>query len=262
MFKKVGNFFRHRLKRKVKVFLTFVIFFALISFVEKKQASQVCTKVNIAIEDTLDTYFINNADILGLVTQGGRENLVGVPYKNIDLKNLENRIKTNKFIRSCQVSHDLEGVLAVEITQSRPIARIVHRQAPDAYISDQGNILPLSERFTARVVLIEGANIENLLEKENIRAEGERKEGFFELLQFIDKHKFWKAQIAQLYVNADGTVLMYPQVGRQVIEFGEATDIERKFDKLKIFYKQIVPVKGWNRYSRVSLAYQDQIICE
>ena len=143
MFKSIGNFFKHRLKRKVKVFLTFVIFFGLIGFVEKKQASQVCTKVNIAIEDTLDTYFINNADILNLVSNGGRENLVGIPYKNIDLKNLENRIKTNKFIRSCQVSHDLEGVLAVEVKQSRPIARIVYRQALDAYISDQGNILPL-----------------------------------------------------------------------------------------------------------------------
>lgn len=260
MFKQIGNFFRHRLKRKVKVFLTFVIFLALIGFVEKKQATKVCTKVNIAIEDTLDTYFINNADILSLVTNGGRENLVGVPYKNIDLKNLENRIKTNKFIRSCQVSQDMEGVLAVEVKQSRPIARIVHRQASDAYISDQGNILPLSERFTARVVLIEGINIENLLKKDSIQTEGG--EGFFELLQFIDRHKFWKAQIAQLYVNADGTVLMYPQVGRQVIEFGEPKDIERKFDKLKIFYKQIIPVKGWNRYSRVSLAYQDQIICE
>jgi cell division protein FtsQ len=260
MFKKISNFFKHKLKRKVKVFLTFVIFFSLIGFVEKKQSTKVCTKVNISIENYLDNYFINDSDILTLVTNGGRERLVGTLYKNIDLKNLEKRIKTNKFIRSCQVSRDLNGELSIEVKQRRPIARIVHRYAPDAYISDQGDILPLSERFTARVVLVEGDNVEYLLEKASIATE--EQEGFFKLLRFIEAHKFWKAQIAQLYVNADGTVLMYPQVGKQVIEFGQAKDIESKFNRLKIFYKQIIPVKGWNRYSRISLAYQDQIICE
>jgi cell division protein FtsQ len=57
-------------------------------------------------------------------------------------------------------------------------------------------------------------------------------------------------------------VTLYPQMGKQIIEFGMATDIESKFRKLKIFYKKILPVKGWNRYSKISLAYQDQIICE
>ena len=150
--------------------------------------------------------------------------------------------------------------MSVDVKQRRPIARIVQRYGPDAYISDQGEVLPLSDRFTARVVLIEADNAEPLVEKDLLETESGK--NFFQLLQFIDGHKFWKAQIAQLYMNADGTILLYPQVGKQVIEFGTATDIERKFNKLKIFYKQIVPVKGWNRYSRVSLAYQNQIICE
>jgi cell division protein FtsQ len=228
--------------------------------VEKRQATKVCTKVHVSIENTLNNYFINDTDVMSLITNNGRDRLVGEPYKNIDLKNLEKRIKTNKFIRNCQVSRDLKGELSVDVKQRRPIARIVQRYGPDAYISDQGEVLPLSDRFTARVVLIEADNAEPLVEKDLLETESGK--SFFQLLQFIDGHKFWKAQIAQLYMNADGTILLYPQVGKQVIEFGTATDIERKFNKLKIFYKQIVPVKGWNRYSRVSLAYHNQIICE
>ncbi|MFC5533597.1 cell division protein FtsQ/DivIB [Rhodocytophaga aerolata] len=260
MLTKISNFFKYKLKRKVKVFLTFVIFFGLIGFVEKKQASKVCTKVNVSIENTLNNYFINETDVLALITNNGSDQLVGEEYKNIDLKSLEKRIKTNKFIRNCQVSRDLKGELSVEVKQRRPIARIVQRYGPDAYISDQGEVLPLSDRFTARVIIIEADNAENLVEKDLLQTDSGK--NIFQLLQFIDSSRFWKAQIAQLYMNADGTILLYPQVGKQVIEFGTATDIERKFNKLKIFYKQIVPVKGWNRYSRVSLAYQNQIICE
>ncbi len=256
----IRNFFSHRLKRKVKVFLTFVILFGLIGFVEKKQVSKVCTKVNISIENYYDSYFINEEDVMNLITKGGSEKLIGANFKNIDLKNLEKRIKTNKFIQYCQVSRDQEGELSVQIKQCRPIARIVHRDAPDAYISETGTILPLSERFTARVVLIEGENTYKWLEKDLLETEDEK--AFFDLLKYIDTHKFWKAQIAQVFIDNQGMITLYPQVGKQVIEFGTATDIESKFMKLKIFYKKILPVKGWNRYSKISLAYQDQIICE
>jgi cell division protein FtsQ len=73
MIKAIRNFFSHRLKRKVQVFLTFVILLGLIGFVEKKQVTKVCTKVNISIENYYDSYFINEDDVLELITKGGAE---------------------------------------------------------------------------------------------------------------------------------------------------------------------------------------------
>jgi cell division protein FtsQ len=254
------TFFTSDFKRKVSVFLTFVLLFGLISFVEKKQSEKVCTQVDIRIGDTYSNYFIHESDILALMTKGGTEPLVGKPYQNIDLKNLELRIKTNKFIRNCEVARNLKGELTVDIQQNRPIARIIQRNAPDAYISDDGRILPMSDRFTARVPLIEGDNLEHYVN--NGLLADEEGQALFQLLQYIDNHKFWKAQIAQLNVSRDGNIHLYPQIGRQTIEFGSASDIESKFRKLMIFYKKILPVKGWNNYTRVSLAYQNQIICE
>jgi cell division protein FtsQ len=55
---------------------------------------------------------------------------------------------------------------------------------------------------------------------------------------------------------------MYQQVGKQVIEFGEAKDIEEKFKKINLFYEEILPAKGWNTYSRVNVKYKGQIVCE
>jgi cell division protein FtsQ len=39
-------------------------------------------------------------------------------------------------------------------------------------------------------------------------------------------------------------------------------DIEAKFKKIKIFYKEILPAKGWDTYRKVSVKYRNQIICE
>jgi cell division protein FtsQ len=65
-----------------------------------------------------------------------------------------------------------------------------------------------------------------------------------------------------LEIDKNGDIKMYQQVGNQVIEFGDAEDIEEKFNKISLFYEEIIPSKGWNAYSRVNVKYKDQIICE
>jgi cell division protein FtsQ len=83
-----------------------------------------------------------------------------------------------------------------------------------------------------------------------------------ELLKFIESSTFWKAQIAQLHIDASGNIKMYQQVGKQVIDFGKPEMIESKFRKIEIFYEEIMPTKGWNTYNRVSVKFKNQIVCE
>jgi cell division protein FtsQ len=251
---------RFRIKKWVQIFLMACVIFSAIGFVEKKHSDKICSRIHVQIENNLGNYFIHENDIIGLITNNGIDPLVGNEFKNIDLKNLELRIKTNKFIRNCQVSRNLKGELLVEVQQSVPIARVVQADAPDAYISHTGQILPLSDRYTARVVLIQGEYTRKLLSLDF--SASEEGKPFFELLRTIDQDPFWKAQIAELYVDRNGEITILPQVGRQVIEFGAPVDMKAKFGKLKLFYKQILPAKGWNRYAKVSVKYRNQIICE
>ena len=65
-----------------------------------------------------------------------------------------------------------------------------------------------------------------------------------------------------LTVDRNGYITLYPQVTKQYIEFGKPVSIEEKFLKLKVFYKKILPYKGWNHYTRVNIEFQDQIVCE
>ncbi len=249
-----------RLKTPVKIMAGLLGFFVLIGFVENKQNNKRCNGINVRIADAYDTYFINEVDVLSLLTNNGTERIDGEPFREINLKNLELRLKTNKFVKSCQVYADLTGKLNVIIQQNRPIARVIDNYAPDAYISEDGAILPLSERFTARVVLLEGNGLKKLLRR-NLQTDSTGKE-YFKLLQYIDNERFFKALIAQINISEDGSIRMYPQIGRQVIEFGKPEDLEPKFEKIRLFYQKILPVQGWNRYSRVSVAYKNQIICE
>jgi len=84
----------------------------------------------------------------------------------------------------------------------------------------------------------------------------------FEMINFITDDPFWKAQIAQIDIAENGELILYPQVTKQYVEFGTVENMETKFKRLKVFYKNILPQQGWNKYSRINLKYKDQIIAE
>ncbi len=82
------------------------------------------------------------------------------------------------------------------------------------------------------------------------------------LFNYVEQDEFWKAQISQMNIDKNGNINMSTQVSKQIVEFGKPVDIEEKFRKLKIFYKDILPTKGWNSYNRVSIKFKNQIVCE
>jgi cell division protein FtsQ len=57
-------------------------------------------------------------------------------------------------------------------------------------------------------------------------------------------------------------VKLYPQIGQEVFELGKPEELPVKLKKMKIYYKTILPLKGFNRYKTVNLKFKDQIICE
>ena len=122
-----------------------------------------------------------------------------------------------------------------------------------------GKLLPMNADYTARVPLIS-------LAKEgqwtNHLGENDFGKQLIEFLIFINKDDMWRAQIAQLTVNDDNELILWPQMTKQLILFGPADEIGKKFEKLKLFYKEVLPKKGWNTYSSVNLKYKNQIVCK
>jgi cell division protein FtsQ len=45
------------------------------------------------------------------------------------------------------------------------------------------------------------------------------------------------------------------------VEFGKARDMAEKFEKLRLFYINSLPAKGWHHYNRINLEYHNQVIC-
>ncbi len=236
-----------------------VLTLTLIAFSSRKQSDRQIDQVSIDILDEKGNFFIDQLEVSELINSGYPDYVLGLTLGEIDLKALERRIEVNAFVADAQVFHDIKGNLKVKLFQAQPIARILDLKGESRYIDSQGYLLPLNAKHTARVPIVELAG-NNDWEK-NIR-ESELGERLWELLTFIEGDRFWEAQIAQVMIDEEGIVTMLPQVTKQEIHFGTLTDFDEKFKKLKVFYKEVLPVKGWNTYEYVDLKFKNQIVCK
>ena len=78
----------------------------------------------------------------------------------------------------------------------------------------------------------------------------------------IASDKFWQSQVVQLNVLADGSIEMVPRVGDNIVYLGRPVGVQRKLDRLRKFYKYGLSRVGWDRYSYISLEFDNQIICK
>ena len=252
--------FKFDLKREIKIGAALLVVVLFIAFTERRQGDIAINDISIKIENTNENHFLEEADIMHLM-QLNPENLRGAEMGEVDLKVIEKKIKAEPFIQDADLYSDLKGNFVIKVELRRPIARIVRNDGPDGYIAEDGTVMPVSEKYTSRVVLISGGYNRQLLKQHNVNETEEGKQ-LMELLKTIREDEFWNAQIAQLDIDSKARITMFSQVGDERIEFGKPDNQEVKFGKLMVFYKEILPRMGWNKYSRVNLEYEGQIVAE
>lgn len=252
---------RDKTWRVLSIVGTCASLFFLVGFTSAKAPGYRIDDIEVEIENAVENFFIDENDVMSLIMENEGDSILGDAYGGVDLNQIEQRIESHSFVREAEVYRDLKGHLIVVATQNKPIARLISSRGESAYIGVNGELLPTSIKYTARVPVISGSYVNQLLELENVENDPYASE-LKDMIEYILDEQFWAMQIAQLDIDRKGFINMYAQIGDQRLEFGTPHDYERKFKKLKIFFKQIMPTKGWNTYDRVNVAYNNQIICE
>ncbi|MEQ8363608.1 MAG: cell division protein FtsQ [Cyclobacteriaceae bacterium] len=248
------------IRTEAKIAIAVLGIFLLIAFSERKQSGVVCKNIVVDLENTNENHFLEEADILKIIESSG-QTIIGKSIEEINLRALEAKLEKDKHISSAEMFGDVKGNLTVNVTLRRPIARLIRKDGPDAYVAEDGNVMETSEKYSARIILISGDIVNQLIKKGDLNTTEEGLE-LMAMIEYVNKDKFWKAQVAQLDFNKSGKVFIYPQVTGQVVEFGLPENIEVKFQKLMIFYKEILPQMGWTKYDRVNVEFEGQVIAE
>jgi cell division protein FtsQ len=235
-----------------------LILISLISFRALRLSERKVSGIEIVIMNNQDFYLIDQFEIQALLDKE-QSVVLGTNFDQVDIKLLERQVEENPFVAEIDIFMSVTGVLGAKVSPAQPIGRLMSSRGPDQYIDVTGKLLPMNADYTARVPLISFAEYPQW---ESNLGENDLGKQLMEFLIFINKDELWRAQIAQLAVSQENELTLWPQMTKQLILFGPADEIEEKFKKLKLFYKEVLPKKGWNTYSSINLKYKNQIVCK
>ena len=255
--------FLSRLKKVAVVTMWIVLVSGLIvtlAFVNKEESEIKCSKISVSIAPKNDLLFVDRETILKTFRSDGDEKqILGKKITSLNIPNLEKKLLNNKLVFKAEVFTDMNGEVYVNIKQREPILRIIKPDGTGFYIDKNGLKMPLSERFTARVLVATGNIFESYSKQDSIQSFVCNE--LYKIATYVDKDAFWKAQIEQIFVTVESDIVLIPKVGDHQIIFGDAQNMEEKFNKLMLFYNEGLTKVGWNKYKTINLSYKDQIVC-
>jgi len=223
---------------------------AMTAFNNPKEEVSVCSKVDIDIESASDGGFLNVADVKQMLEQQ-RIYPLAQPLRSISSRKIEETLEGSPYVNRAECYKTQEGNLCISLQQHTPVVRVMDIQGHDYYVDSEGGLLPNSTRYTCDLVVATGI-ITRKYAQETLTKVGNT----------LLADKFWQQQVEQLNVLGDGSIEMVPRVGDHIVYLGQPTDLEHKLSRLKKFYKYGLNKAGWNKYSRISVEYDNQIICK
>ncbi|MCK5846060.1 MAG: hypothetical protein KAG84_01365 [Bacteroidales bacterium] len=230
------------------------------------QISDVDIDIDYKVKGDLNR-FLTYEDINNFITTH-YDSLRGNTIKNIDLEILQNDLIELPYIKDANAYTTMQGELKLQILQRRAIIRVIDNENNNYYLDDVGRIIPIKTKYPARVPVCNGTipNIgfytHNYSNKQlDSIVDNTILKDIFAIAKYIDNDTLMNMQIAQINIDINGEYTLVPLVSHHLIEFGKAEDIERKFRKLKIFYKKGLGHHKWDKYKKISLKYKNQIVC-
>ena len=227
----------------------------LLAAIGKKNKGQ-CVDYTITLKGEQNDFFINKKEAEQLLLIATKGPVKGKSIASFNLHEMEMMLKRNSWINDAELYFDNHNVLHITLTEKQPIARVFSTTGSSFYVDKLGNKIPLSEKRSARVPVFTGfpeqkkmTTIDSILLNDVTT-----------IANYIVRNPFWLSQVAQIDITTERNFEMIPVVGNHLVKLGKSDEINKKFNRLLVFYKQVVSKTGFDKYKVIDVQYKGQVV--
>ena len=212
-----------------------------------KASAQLCKSIDVVIENNEKASFVTPQGVINDL-QKMNFKIVGLPMWQINSDSIERALSKSQFLESAQCVKGQDGVFQIKVKQLIPVLRVFDGE-DSYYVNREGKRIPATVNFFTDVPIVEGHFTKGF--------------GPEKLLPMVD------------YVNADSTlanivtmykyrdpqnIMIVPCFNGHVVNMGSVDHYKEKFRKLLLFYRKVMPEKGWNTYDTISVKWNYQVV--
>lgn len=221
---------------------------AITAFNHPIERDMTCRDVQVTIEGNATGGFLTPADVCRMLTEQGLYP-VGKRLTNVNLRAIEERLEAQELIERVEAYKTQSGNVKISISERVPVMRVM-ANGQDYYVDRDGKAL-MNTGYVCNLVIATGSISQSYASRV-----------LAPIGRIIMADDFWRNQIEQINVLPDSTVEMVPRVGKHIIYIGRPIGVTKKLERLRKFYQYGLSQAGWNKYSRISVEFNNQIVCK
>src|SRR6185369_5972269 len=126
------------------------------------------------------------------------------------------------------------------------------------YIDDEIKRMPLSDKMSMEVPVFTNFPAGEFVSERDKQLLKDIKT----TAEFILNDPFWMSQVAEINITEQRNFEMTPTVGNHLVKLGNGEDIEKKFHRFYVLYKEILSKTGFNEYKTIDVEYAGQVVAD
>lgn len=229
---------------KIMLFLAGLIF--LLAFAQNKYKLRDVQEIKTSIDYSSGNHFITHAMVDSLLRKS-HPDYPNMHMNRVYTRDMEYLLNQDEHISKANVYLENDGKLFAEIEQEVPLIRVKNGNK-EYYISKYGKQVPLSKKYAAKVLLIQGDIVEN------------EYEGLVDLCNLIYGDKLLKNIIIGVRKEKVNSFILLVNKGSYILEIGDLENIENKLENFKVFHNKYITQMAEMPYKNLNLKYDNQIV--
>jgi cell division protein FtsQ len=238
------------LKRLIQYSILLVLAVALttgILWARDKSRGELCSRVDVEVVNADSTSFVTPQGVINDLKGQGIK-LVGKHMGDIDASDIEEALKLSPYLENADIVKCQDGRLLIRVNQLVPVLRVFDGDN-SYYVNRVGKRMEANLYYHCDVPVVKGHFTKRYPETR-----------LLPLINYVEGDSLLRSLVTMYYVRDTNNIIIVPQISGHVINIGDASGFENKFAKLKLFYNQVLPKKGWNTYDTISVKWNHQVV--
>lgn len=219
-----------------------------ILWARSRKADELCRRVKVEIVNSDSTQFVTEQGVMGELAQSGIK-VVGKPMWQINAARIEEVLGKSEYLENVECVKARDGQLLIRASQLVPVMRVFDGDGVSYYVNAAGKRMNASAFYHSDVPVVQGHFTQRFPPTR-----------LLPLVSYVEHDSLLRTLVTMYTVRDSNNVFLVPSIYGHVVNMGPVEDIENKFEKLKLFYREVMPAKGWETYDTISVKWSHQVV--
>ncbi|MBR5170353.1 MAG: hypothetical protein IKW85_07280 [Muribaculaceae bacterium] len=212
-----------------------------------KSEDELCSKVIVEVINADSTSFVTPQGILSDLQSKGIK-LEGKRMDDIDASKVEKALTMSPYLEDADIVKCQDGKLLIRVSQLLPVLRVFDGES-SYYVNRAGKRMDANIYYHSDVPVVRGHFTKQFPPTR-----------LLPLIDYVENDTLLRSLVTMYCFNDTNNIIIVPEFSGHVVNIGNASGFENKFAKLKLFYREVLPKKGWNAYDTISVKWNHQIV--